>query len=121
MLSAPGAGVPYVTLLCVFSMGLAAVPRNAALSIGVLIPLFTMVSSVLTPIPGIGRAAQFLPDLAGQQMLVRGPVDDDALLGPDRPAGPSRLDGGVGRRRLLDGGAQGRVRPLHGQERRSSP
>lgn len=75
-----GAGVLYVVLMSVFAAGIAAVLRSSALTIGILVPMLFMVSSILTVIPGIGKAAQFLPDQAGQQMLFRGPVPEGSVL-----------------------------------------
>ncbi|MGW5875090.1 ABC transporter permease subunit [Nocardiopsis terrae] len=82
VLRALGAGVLYVTLLCLFSMGVAAMLRSAALCIGIIVPMLFMVSNILTALPGVGKPAQFLPDQAGQQMMLRGDVPEDALLTP---------------------------------------
>ncbi|WP_250007691.1 ABC transporter permease subunit [Actinoplanes sp. M2I2] len=69
----------YTTLLCVFAMGLAAVLRSSALTIGILFPLFFMVSTILTSIPKVGKVAQFLPDVAGAQILYREPQGSTVL------------------------------------------
>lgn len=74
-------GVLYATLLCAFAMGLASVLRSAALTIGILAPLFFMVSTLLNNIPGVQELAQFLPDVAGG-LILRGESADDTLLGP---------------------------------------
>lgn len=62
-----GAGL-YMTLICLFSMGLAGVLRSSVLSLGILIPLFFIVSPILTAIPKVKTAAQYLPDQAGVQV-----------------------------------------------------
>ncbi|WP_317790979.1 ABC transporter permease subunit [Actinoplanes sichuanensis] len=74
-------GIVYTTLLCVFAMGLAAVLRSSALTIGLLFPLFFMISTILTSIPKVGQVAQFLPDVAGGQILYREPQGDTILNG----------------------------------------
>jgi ABC-2 type transport system permease protein len=74
-------GIVYTTLLCVFSMGLAAVLRSSALTIGILFPLFLTVSTILTNVPEVGAVAQFLPDVAGGQILYREPQDGSILNG----------------------------------------
>jgi ABC-2 type transport system permease protein len=67
--------VLYMTLLCAFSMGLATVLRSSALTLGILVPLFFMVSEVLNNLPGVQKAAQFLPDAAGGIIMRREPQD----------------------------------------------
>ncbi|MEU1898061.1 hypothetical protein ABZ512_06755 [Nocardiopsis dassonvillei] len=71
--------VLYVVLLCVFSMGLAAVLRSTALTVGILVPMLFMVSTILSAIPHVREVARFLPDLAGQRMFLGGAGDDAAL------------------------------------------
>ncbi|RZU51337.1 ABC-2 family transporter [Krasilnikovia cinnamomea] len=71
--------VLYTTLLTVFAMGLATVLRSAALTIGILIPLFFMVSTILANIPHVQKVAQFLPDIAGGQILYREPQGTTVL------------------------------------------
>lgn len=73
--------IVYTTLLCVFSMGLAAVLRSSALTIGILFPLFFMVSTILSNIPKVSTVAQFLPDVAGGQIFFREPQGDTVLNG----------------------------------------
>jgi ABC-2 type transport system permease protein len=69
----------YMTLLCAFSMGLATVLRGSALTLGILVPLFFMVSEVLNNLPGVRKAAQFLPDAAGGIIMRREPQDHMVL------------------------------------------
>jgi ABC-2 type transport system permease protein len=79
VLRAMAGGVVYTTLLCLFAMGLATVLRSAAVTIGILLPLFFIVSTILTSIPGVKVVAQFLPDVAGGQVLYRDPQPDTVL------------------------------------------
>lgn len=55
----------YMTLMCLFSMGVAAMLRSSALSLGIMIPLLFLGSQGLGNAPGVRRVAQFLPDQAG--------------------------------------------------------
>jgi ABC-2 type transport system permease protein len=73
-----GAAV-YLTLICAFSAGVAAVLRNSALTLGILIPLFFIIGPILSRIPGVGKAARFLPDQAGNQIMTVGPQHGGAL------------------------------------------
>ncbi|MEV6941131.1 ABC transporter permease [Streptomyces sp. NPDC051172] len=63
--------VLYTTMLCLFSMGVAVLLRSSAITMGILVPLFFTVSTILTNIPGVGKVAQFLPDQAGGLVLYR--------------------------------------------------
>ncbi|MEV7423367.1 MULTISPECIES: ABC transporter permease subunit [unclassified Streptomyces] len=72
--------VLYTTLLCLFTMGIAVLLRSSAITMGILVPLFFTVSTILTNIPGVGKAAQFLPDQAGGLVLYR-EVPDGYVLG----------------------------------------
>nr|WP_296071471.1 hypothetical protein [uncultured Actinoplanes sp.] len=76
--AAAGAAV-YLTLICAFSAGVAAVLCNSALSLGILIPLFFIIGPILGRIRGIDKAARFLPDQAGVQIMAVGPQSDGAL------------------------------------------
>lgn len=70
------AGVPravvfaavYLTLMCAFAMGVAAMLRGTTLSLGILIPLLFLDSQGLGNIPRIHAVAQFMPDQAGLVM-----------------------------------------------------
>ncbi|GAA2108756.1 ABC transporter permease subunit [Actinomadura alba] len=73
--------VLYMTLLSVFAMGVAAMVRSAAAALGVLVPLFFMLSEILNNIPGVRTVAQFLPDAAGGHVLRLVPRED-TVLGP---------------------------------------
>ncbi|GGO47186.1 ABC transporter [Streptomyces daqingensis] len=73
-------GVLYMTLICAFSMGLASVLRSSALTMGILVPLFFMISTILNSIPGVQKVAQFLPDLAGSLILRSKEPHGDGVL-----------------------------------------
>jgi ABC-2 type transport system permease protein len=59
----------YLTLVCALSAGVGALLRNAALTLGVLIPGFFIVGPILSRIPGVAEAARFLPDQAGLRIV----------------------------------------------------
>ncbi|MCW2916531.1 MAG: transporter integral rane protein [Actinomycetia bacterium] len=59
----------YLTLMCAFSMGVAAMLRSTALSLGIMIPLLFLGSQGLGNVPGIRTFAQYLPDQAGLVMM----------------------------------------------------
>jgi ABC-2 type transport system permease protein len=61
------AGV-YLTLMCVLAMGVAAMLRSTALSLGIMIPLLFLDSQGLGNVPRVRTVAQFLPDQVGQVM-----------------------------------------------------
>ncbi|MFJ9033382.1 ABC transporter permease subunit [Streptomyces sp. NPDC102274] len=63
--------VLYATMLCLFSMGVAVLLRSSAIAMGILVPLFFTLSTILTNVPGVGKVAQFLPDQAGGLVLYR--------------------------------------------------
>ncbi|KUL41681.1 ABC transporter permease subunit [Streptomyces regalis] len=71
--------VLYTTLLSVFAMGLATVLRSPAVTLSILLPLFSMLSTILSNLPGVRTAAQFLPDVAGGLVLLREPPDSTVL------------------------------------------
>jgi ABC-2 type transport system permease protein len=66
-----GAAV-YLTLVSALSAGLGALLRNSALTLGILIPLFFIIGPILSRIPGVDKAARFLPDQAGNQIMTVG-------------------------------------------------
>ncbi|NBE52319.1 ABC transporter permease [Streptomyces boluensis] len=73
----------YMTLIAVFSMGVAAMLRSPMLSLGILMPFFFLVSSILGNVSATKKIGQFLPDQAGQKIMqVVGPLDDDTPYGP---------------------------------------
>ncbi|MFE9682975.1 ABC transporter permease [Streptomyces sp. NPDC006285] len=77
-----GAGL-YMTLIAVFSMGVATVLRSPMLSLGILMPFFFLISAVLGNVPATEKVGRFLPDQAGNRIMqVVTPVDDDVPYGP---------------------------------------
>ncbi|MEU6084270.1 ABC transporter permease [Streptomyces sp. NPDC047108] len=62
-----GAGL-YMTLMAVFSMGVATMLRSSMLSMGILMPLFFLVTQILSSVPGAKKVAHYLPDQAGNAM-----------------------------------------------------
>lgn len=72
-------GVLHGTLLAAFSMGLAIALRSAALALGVLLPLFLTVSTIVSNIAATARYAQYLPDVAGGLILMSAPPDNTTL------------------------------------------
>ncbi|MBN0048571.1 ABC transporter permease [Streptomyces actuosus] len=75
-----GAGL-YMTLMAVFSMGVATMLRSSMLSMGILMPFFFLVTQILASVPGAKKAAHYLPDQAGEAMarVVR---NSDVPYGP---------------------------------------
>lgn len=59
----------YLTLLCVFSAGVAMMLRSTAASLGILIPVLFLNSQGLGFAPGIREVAQYLPDQAGVVLM----------------------------------------------------
>ncbi|MFD8751740.1 hypothetical protein ACFV0O_12280 [Kitasatospora sp. NPDC059577] len=63
------AGVLYQALLVVLCLGVTALLRNLTAAMGLLVPTVFLLSPLLSGVPGVRRAAQFLPDRAGQYAL----------------------------------------------------
>ncbi|MFJ3666437.1 ABC transporter permease [Streptomyces sp. NPDC090106] len=77
-----GGGI-YMTLIAVFSMGVAVMLRSPMLSLGILMPFFFLISNILGNVPATKKIGQFLPDQAGSKIMqVVTPVDDDTPYGP---------------------------------------
>lgn len=75
-----GAGL-YMTLMAVFSMGVATMLRSSMLSMGILMPFFFLVTQILASVPGAKEVAHYLPDQAGAAMA-RVVPNDDVPYGP---------------------------------------
>ncbi|MER6384836.1 ABC transporter permease [Streptomyces sp. NPDC001127] len=75
-----GAGL-YMTLMAVFSMGVATMLRSSMLSMGILMPFFFLITQILASVPGAKKVAHYLPDQAGEAMarVVR---NSDVPYGP---------------------------------------
>ncbi|WAX77882.1 ABC transporter permease [Streptomyces sp. KMM 9044] len=73
----------YMTLIAVFSMGVATMLRSPMLSLGILMPFFFLISSILGNVPATEKIGRFLPDQAGSRIMqVVTPLDDDTPYGP---------------------------------------
>ncbi|MEV0641928.1 ABC transporter permease [Streptomyces sp. NPDC050619] len=73
----------YMTLIAVFSMGVAAMLRSPMLSLGILMPFFFLISNILGSVDATKKIGQLLPDQAGSKIMqVVPPVDDDTPYGP---------------------------------------
>jgi ABC-2 type transport system permease protein len=73
----------YMTLIAVFSMGVAAMLRSPMLSLGILMPFFFLISNILGNVSATKKVGQFLPDQAGSRIMQVVPrAGDDAPYGP---------------------------------------
>jgi ABC-2 type transport system permease protein len=73
----------YMTLIAMFSMGVAAMLRSPMLSLGILMPFFFLVSNILGHVPATRKVGRYLPDQAGNKIMqVVTPVDDSTPYGP---------------------------------------
>ncbi|MER5752677.1 ABC transporter permease [Streptomyces sp. NPDC002088] len=73
----------YMTLIAMFSMGVAAMLRSPMLSLGILMPFFFLISNVLGNVDATKKIGRFLPDQAGSRIMQVVPrVDDDTPYGP---------------------------------------
>ncbi|GAB2904545.1 ABC transporter permease subunit [Streptomyces heilongjiangensis] len=70
-----GAGL-YMTLMAVFSMGVATMLRSSMLAMGILMPFFFLVTQILGSVPGAKDVAHYLPDQAGEAMARTVPLED---------------------------------------------
>ena len=73
----------YMTLIAVFSMGVAAMLRSPMLSLGILMPFFFLISNILGNVGATEKVGRYLPDQAGSKIMqVVTPIDDDTPYGP---------------------------------------
>jgi ABC-2 type transport system permease protein len=73
----------YMTLIAMFSMGVAAMLRSPMLSLGILMPFFFLISNILGNVGATEKIGRFLPDQAGSKIMqVVVPVDDHTPYGP---------------------------------------
>jgi ABC-2 type transport system permease protein len=67
----------YLTLICLFSTGVAAILRSSARALGILLPLLFLGSQGLGNIPKVKTVTQYLPDEAGMVIMhLAGPPGD---------------------------------------------
>lgn len=73
----------YMTLIAVFSMGVAAMLRSPMLSLGILMPFFFLISNILGNVDATKKIGRYLPDQAGSRIMrVVPPVGGDTPYGP---------------------------------------
>ncbi|MEV2215946.1 ABC transporter permease [Streptomyces sp. NPDC050997] len=73
----------YMTLIAMFSMGVAAMLRSPMLSLGILMPFFFLISNILGNVSATKKIGRFLPDQAGSKIMqVVTPIGDDTPYGP---------------------------------------
>ncbi|MEV0691517.1 ABC transporter permease [Streptomyces sp. NPDC050388] len=73
----------YMTLIAVFSMGVATMLRSPMLSLGILMPFFFLISNILANVDATKKVGRFLPDQAGSRIMqVVTPLGDDTPYGP---------------------------------------
>ncbi|MFI1353560.1 ABC transporter permease [Streptomyces sp. NPDC020898] len=76
-------GALYMTLIALFSMGVAAMLRSPMLSLGILMPFFFLISNILGAVSATKKIARYLPDQAGSKIMqVVTPIDNDTPYGP---------------------------------------
>ena len=104
----------YMTLIAMFSMGVATMLRSPMLSLGILMPFFFLISAILGNVDATKKVGQYLPDQAGSKIMqVVTPIDDDTPYGPW---------GGLGIMVAVGaGGAVGRLRAAEEEGRRRYP
>ncbi|MZD08710.1 ABC transporter permease subunit [Streptomyces sp. SID5785] len=71
----------YMTLMAVFSMGVATMLRSPMLSLGILMPFLFLVSPILGSVSATKKVGRYFPDQAGQKIMQVVP-SDDAPYGP---------------------------------------
>ncbi|MEU9124382.1 ABC transporter permease subunit [Streptomyces sp. NPDC048506] len=70
-------GCAYLTLICVFSTGVAMLLRSSVISLGILLPLLFLSSQGLGNVPALKTVLQYLPDQAGMVLMhLTGPQGD---------------------------------------------
>lgn len=76
-------GSLYMTLIAMFSMGVAAMLRSPMLSLGILMPFFFLISNILGNVDATKKIGRFLPDQAGNRIMQVVPrIGDDTPYGP---------------------------------------
>jgi ABC-2 type transport system permease protein len=61
-----GAGV-YMAFMVLFALGVATMLRSPMLCLGIMVPLFFLISPILSGVPGAKKVVAYLPDQAGQR------------------------------------------------------
>ncbi|MYW67649.1 ABC transporter permease subunit [Streptomyces sp. SID8379] len=76
-----GAAV-YMTLMAMFSMGIASMLRSPMLALGILMPFFFLVSPILGSVSATKKVAQYFPDQAGSRIMQVVTPANDVPYGP---------------------------------------
>ncbi|MCX5375802.1 ABC transporter permease subunit [Streptomyces sp. NBC_00091] len=79
-----GAGL-YMALIALFSMGVTTLLRSSILALGILMPFFFLISTILGAFDTTRKVAQYFPDQAGSKIMETVP---DALSQAQAPYGP---------------------------------
>ncbi len=73
----------YMTLIALFSMGVATMLRSPMLALGILMPIFFLLAPILGNVSATKKVGQYLPDQAGSKIMqVVPPLDGDTPYGP---------------------------------------
>ena len=73
----------YMTLIALFSMGVATMLRSPMLSLGILMPFFFLISNILGNVSATRKVGRYLPDQAGQNHAGgHARLDDEVPYGP---------------------------------------
>ncbi|WP_405723093.1 ABC transporter permease [Streptomyces sp. NBC_01537] len=72
----------YMTLMVLFSAGIAMILRSPMLSLGILMPFFFLISTILANVPGAKKVARYFPDQAGSKIMQVVSVNDERPYGP---------------------------------------
>ncbi|MGW3242302.1 ABC transporter permease [Streptomyces sp. NPDC001070] len=72
----------YMTLMVLFSVGVAMMLRSPMLSLGILMPFFFLVSTILANVPKAKTVARYFPDQAGSKVMQVVAVNDERPYGP---------------------------------------
>ncbi|MER7464849.1 ABC transporter permease [Streptomyces sp. NPDC097981] len=81
-----GAGL-YMAMIALFSMGVATILRSSMLSLGILMPFFFLVSTILGAVSATRKVAQYFPDQAGSKIMQVVPGAMDSAEAPYGPWG----------------------------------
>lgn len=72
--------VVYLTLICLFAMGVATMLRSSTRSLAILLPLFFLGSQGLGNVPKLKTVTQYLPDQAGSVIMhIVGPPENPVI------------------------------------------
>jgi ABC-type transport system involved in multi-copper enzyme maturation permease subunit len=72
--------VVYLTLICLFAMGVAMMLRSSTRSLAILLPLFFLGSQGLGNVPKLKTVTQYLPDQAGSVIMhIVGPPENPVI------------------------------------------